>query len=67
MSHHKLAASVQGLQSSAIRELLKQSKMAGVISLGAVFLTRRSSIGRGYRWRLTRYFPLTLAKRSSMA
>lgn len=34
MSHHKLAASVQGLQSSAIRELLKQSKMAGVISLG---------------------------------
>lgn len=34
MSSQKLAASVQSLQSSAIRELLKHSKMAGVISLG---------------------------------
>ncbi|HDS6851686.1 TPA: PLP-dependent aminotransferase family protein [Enterobacter cancerogenus] len=34
MSSHKLATSVQSLQSSAIRELLKHSKMAGVISLG---------------------------------
>ena len=31
---NKLASSAQGLQSSAIRELLKHSKMAGVISLG---------------------------------
>ena len=31
---HKLATSVQALQSSAIRELLKHSKMPGVISLG---------------------------------
>jgi len=34
MSANKLASSAQGLQSSAIRELLKHSKMAGVISLG---------------------------------
>ena len=34
MSANKLARSAQGLQSSAIRELLKHSKMAGVISLG---------------------------------
>ncbi len=34
MSVNKLASSAQGLQSSAIRELLKHSKMAGVISLG---------------------------------
>lgn len=34
MSQHKLASSVQSLQSSAIRELLKHSKMPGVISLG---------------------------------
>jgi len=34
MSSQKLATSVQSLQSSAIRELLKHSKMAGVISLG---------------------------------
>lgn len=34
MSVSKLASSAQGLQSSAIRELLKHSKMAGVISLG---------------------------------
>lgn len=34
MTTHKLATSVQALQSSAIRELLKHSKMPGVISLG---------------------------------
>jgi len=34
MSVSKLASSAQGLQSSAIRELLKHSKMKGVISLG---------------------------------
>jgi len=34
MSKNKLASSVQSLQSSAIRELLKHSKMPGVISLG---------------------------------
>ncbi|POZ17931.1 GntR family transcriptional regulator [Lelliottia aquatilis] len=34
MSNNKLASSVQSLQSSAIRELLKHSKMPGVISLG---------------------------------
>lgn len=34
MTTQKLASSVQGLQSSAIRELLKHSKMPGVISLG---------------------------------
>ncbi len=44
MSANKLASSAQGLQSSAIRELLKHSKMAGVISLGAVFQTRICSI-----------------------
>lgn len=44
MSANKLASSAQGLQSSAIRELLKHSKMAGVISLGGVFLTRLCSI-----------------------
>ena len=36
MSANKLASSAQGLQSSAIRELLKHSKMAGVIWLGGV-------------------------------
>lgn len=34
MPKNKLASSVQSLQSSAIRELLKHSKMPGVISLG---------------------------------
>ncbi|MRS92123.1 aminotransferase class I/II-fold pyridoxal phosphate-dependent enzyme [Enterobacteriaceae bacterium RIT714] len=34
MTTQKLASSVQSLQSSAIRELLKHSKMPGVISLG---------------------------------
>ncbi|QXZ20830.1 PLP-dependent aminotransferase family protein [Lelliottia amnigena] len=34
MTTHKLATSVQALQSSAIRELLKHSKMPCVISLG---------------------------------
>ncbi|MGG5840224.1 PLP-dependent aminotransferase family protein, partial [Huaxiibacter chinensis] len=34
MTTQKLASSVQALQSSAIRELLKHSKMPGVISLG---------------------------------
>lgn len=44
MSANKLASSAQGLQSSAIRELLKHSKMAGVISLGGVFQIRTCSI-----------------------
>lgn len=47
MSVSKLASSAQGLQSSAIRELLKHSKMAGVISLGAVFQTLTCSIAKG--------------------
>ncbi|MFK3711792.1 PLP-dependent aminotransferase family protein [Leclercia adecarboxylata] len=34
MSHNKIARKLQNLQSSAIRELLKHSKMDGVISLG---------------------------------
>ena len=34
MSQNKIAHKVQNLQSSAIRELLKHSKMEGVISLG---------------------------------
>lgn len=34
MPQHKIAKKVQDLQSSAIRELLKHSKMEGVISLG---------------------------------
>ncbi|EPS1771972.1 PLP-dependent aminotransferase family protein [Klebsiella aerogenes] len=34
MSHNKIAKKLQSLQSSAIRELLKHSKMDGVISLG---------------------------------
>lgn len=34
MSQNKIAKKVQNLQSSAIRELLKHSKMEGVISLG---------------------------------
>lgn len=34
MSHNNIARKVQNLQSSAIRELLKHSKMDGVISLG---------------------------------
>lgn len=34
MSHNKIASKLQNLQSSAIRELLKHSKMDGVISLG---------------------------------
>lgn len=34
MSHNKIAKKLHNLQSSAIRELLKHSKMEGVISLG---------------------------------
>lgn len=34
MSRNKIAKKLQNLQSSAIRELLKHSKMDGVISLG---------------------------------
>lgn len=34
MSHTKIANKLQNLKSSAIRELLKHSKMDGVISLG---------------------------------
>ncbi|WP_435927018.1 PLP-dependent aminotransferase family protein [Dryocola sp. BD613] len=34
MSHNKIAKKLQNFQSSAIRELLKHSKMDGVISLG---------------------------------
>ena len=47
MSANKLASSAQGLQSSAIRELLKHSKMAGVISLGGGSQTRTCSIAKG--------------------
>lgn len=67
MSANKLASSAQGLQSSAIRELLKHSKMAGVISLGGVSLIPICSITKGLKLLPMPSYHSILARRSSTA
>lgn len=67
MSANKLASSAQGLQSSAIRELLKHSKMAGVISLGGGIPNPDLFDHEGLKSLLMPCCLSILAKRSSMA
>ncbi len=49
MSHTKIANKLQNLKSSAIRELLKHSKMDGVISLAEEYQIQTCLIGKAYR------------------
>jgi hypothetical protein len=66
MSANKLASSAQGLQSSAIRELLKHSKMAGVISLGGGIPNPDCSITKGLKLPQMPSYRSILARRFSM-
>lgn len=65
MSQNKIAHKVQNLQSSAIRELLKHSKMEGVISLGGGIPNPDLSIAKGWSWLWRRCFPAPGKRRFS--
>ncbi|VEB02419.1 transcriptional regulator [Klebsiella pneumoniae] len=54
MHDRRLAARAGELQASAVRELLKHSKLPGVISLGGGIPARNCLIPKAWSWRCRR-------------